>query len=403
MEKPDFKINIVPYYEKVLFFLFFIISYTSAFAEKTYHESKDGFCYYVVHDFGKGTGILSPSGNVLIPQSLETMVLTYVDYTGMFMTFDGKRGVITKNGEWVIPNGKYYYAVPKKTGNKKWIKVETKDGKYGACDEYGNEIIPPSFADVQYFTKYQSFGTKKTKSQEKFTLYKGNKDGSSRNYADNSNSKSKSSFYNPDRIDNREKIKKQEAHILSLKEKKKKCFYCKGTGKERKNLCMSCHGTGTIKMIVTFQQYQYFPCNYCNQTGYRETQCLECLKTNMSISFAENILTSLKETHGMTKQQEETYYKNKAQQAQMQLEWQQEIDAIAQPYIDAPTSSSNNNTTSICSLCNGTGYDRTAYDPTFVTGVGGYFNYEGNKCPVCGKFNAHHHTYCPVCKADKWP
>ena len=205
----------------------------------------------------------------------------------------------------------------------------------------------------------------------------------------------------PDRIDNGEKIKKQEAHILSLKEKKKKCVYCKGTGKERKNLCLSCHGTGTKKMIVTYKNYQYFPCNVCNQTGYRETQCSECLKTDMSLSIAENTLTSLKETDGMTKKEEETYYYIKNQEAQMRLDWQRENDAIAQPYIDRTKSSSKNSSSkTTCSYCNGTGYDSVAFvDLGFaaLSGLGGYTHSNGGKCPICSRYEWHQHNYCPHC------
>lgn len=372
--------------KKFYFFLFLIISYTSALAEKTYHASKDGFCYYEVSEFGKGTGILSTTGQVLIPQSLKTVHLWYVEDTGMFKTFgEGGFGVITKNGKWVIPNCKYYVATPKITGNKKWIKVGTKDGKYGACDEYGNEIVPLSYADVKYFTKHQSFGTKKTKSQEKFTLYKENKDGSSRNYVDNSNSKSKgSSSSKISKEPTTKRVTNWDGSYSDITNNPdgttttitySTCTSCYGS-----KYCSICGGVGG--KYVGFGSYQnYYICSGCGGGG----ACKYCGGTGTKV-----LISNYNPVSGLMTSQDP--YTGKT------------YTSVA-GYSDSnnKSSSSSANKSSYCSSCKGTGMDLVAYDIGFApSGVGGYTNSSGSQCPYCNQYNAHQHVYCPVCNTDKW-
>lgn len=201
---------------------------------------------------------------------------------------------------------------------------------------------------------------------------------------------------NPDLVDNTEKILKQEARIRSLQEEKKTCFECHGSGKVRRDLCIGCYGTGSMKIGYP---PQYFPCSWCGRTGRRETQCSSCFQTNIAINIAEDILTSLKETHGLTKEAEKNYYYIKNRETQMTLDWQREVNAMIDSYIDDSKSASFSSASSSgCSYCNGTGYDSFAYDtPGFGPTTGGYTNPEGSKCPYCSKYIWHQHGFCPHC------
>lgn len=206
-------------------------------------------------------------------------------------------------------------------------------------------------------------------------------------------------------VDNGEKIRKAEKHIKELEYKKQHCSYCHGTGSVPK-LCMVCYGTGTYK--IGYYPPQYFTCRWCQGTGKDKTQCMTCFQTNMAIRVAKQHLENLKETHGMTKETERFYYEHKSKMAQMDRDYQNSINAIAEPYLNSTRKSKSSNSytssSSKCSICNGTGIDpHTYYSGDPKPWVGGYTHSSGGKCIYCEKYQWHQHVYCPKCNANKYP
>lgn len=223
---------------------------------------------------------------------------------------------------------------------------------------------------------------------------------SSSSYSSNTNSKYKA-LSDPNLVDNSEKIKKHENIIKELEYKKQHCYLCHGTGKTQKNCTMCFLGWSG------YGKYKH-PCTFCSGTGKVDDYCFECRNTNITISATEHYLKSLKETHGMTKETAAFYYEHKNKMAQMERDYQNSINAIAEPYLNSTrkSNSSNSSTSSSskCSMCNGTGIDPHAYysgDPK--PAVGGYTHSSGGKCIYCGKYEWHQHVYCPKCNANKYP
>ncbi len=202
-------------------------------------------------------------------------------------------------------------------------------------------------------------------------------------------------------VDNSEEIKEQENHIKELEYKKQHCYLCHGTGKTQKNCTMCFLGWSG------YGKYKH-PCTFCGGTGKVDDYCSECRYTNMAISFAEQQIKTLKETHGMAKETADFYYSHQNKMAEMDRDYQNTINAIAEPYLNSTrkSNSSHSSTSSSpkCSMCNGTGIDPHAYhsgDPK--PAVGGYTHSSGGKCIYCGKYEWHQHVYCPKCNANKYP
>lgn len=227
---------------------------------------------------------------------------------------------------------------------------------------------------------------------------------SSSSYSSNTNSKYKA-LSDPNLVDNSEEISRCEKVIEELENQKLHCSYCNGTHKIPTN-CNRCRGTGTIKM--GYYTPQFFKCNYCGGTGRTYKPCIECQKTDVSISISRNMLKTYKETHGMTKETAAFYHEHNSKMAQMDRDYQNSINAIAEPYLNSTrkSNSSHSSTSSSpkCSMCNGTGIDSHVYhsgDPK--PAVGGYTHSSGGKCIYCGKYEWHQHVYCPKCNANKYP
>ena len=227
---------------------------------------------------------------------------------------------------------------------------------------------------------------------------------SSSSYSSNTNSKYKA-LSDPNLVDNSEEISRCEKVIEELENQKLHCSYCNGTHKIPTN-CNRCSGTGTIKM--GYYTPQFFKCNYCGGTGRTYKPCIECQKTDVSISISRNMLKTYKETHGMTKETAAFYHEHNSKMGQMDRDYQNSINAIAEPYLNSTrkSNSSHSSTSSSpkCSMCNGTGIDPHAYhsgDPK--PAVGGYTHSSGGKCIYCGKYEWHQHVYCPKCNANKYP
>ena len=223
---------------------------------------------------------------------------------------------------------------------------------------------------------------------------------SSSSYSSNTNSKYKA-LNDPNLVDNSEKIKKHENIIKELEYKKQHCYLCHGTGKTQKNCTMCFLGWSG------YGKYKH-PCTFCSGTGKVDDYCFECRNTNITISATEHYLKSLKETHGMTKETAAFYYEHNSNMAQMERDYQNTINAIAEPYLSntrkSSSSHSSTSSSSKCSMCNGTGIDPHVYhrgDPKPT--VGGYTHSSGGKCVYCGKYEWHQHVYCPKCNANKYP
>lgn len=228
---------------------------------------------------------------------------------------------------------------------------------------------------------------------------------SSSSYSSNTNSKYKA-LSDPDLVDNSEKIKESEKAIKRLEAKKKDCYLCHGSGKVPGNYCTMCKGTGTIKL--GYYTPQFYSCTWCGGKGRTETFCSECKQTDISISVLKQLMTTLKETHGMTKEVLKTYTEVKAREHNQNMEHQRAIDAIAEPYLNSTRKriSSHGMPSSSCSICNGTGVDPFPWDENssfskFALPLC-YINQSGKKCPYCKKIIWHQHAYCSKCKADKY-
>lgn len=214
----------------------------------------------------------------------------------------------------------------------------------------------------------------------------------------NTNPKYKAS--DPNLVDNSEKIANAHQLIDNLESQKRNCSSCHGTG-SIPTICTMCRGTGTIKM--GYYTPQFFKCNYCGGTGKQKKQCMACYQTNMQISFAQNLLKTLQETHGMTKETLNTYIKIKSMEHKQNMEFQRAINEIAEPYLNGTrkSNSSNSSTSSsskTCTYCGGTGVSKIGILGSGGTGVA-YTNAAGEDCPYCDEYDYkfHHHDRC-TCK-----
>lgn len=354
-------------------------------------------------------------------------------------------GIIDDKGKVVISPGRY--DLIKRIVNEKVACYETtiiigdkysnRDPLYGICDLEGNEVLPNEY-NVCYYSDTEILEMEKDGMRYKINIVqlitevKAQRDRqlayaqdlaereyvnhgqNSQNSQQQINTSSSSlndtgskytKLSNPNLVDNSEKIANAHQLISELELQKQNCSFCHGIG-SIPQVCTMCHGTGTRK--IGYMTPQYFVCTWCQGTGKQSKQCLSCAQTDVKISITRNLLKTLQETHGMTKEVLKTYTDIKAWEHNQNMEHQRAIDAIAEPYLNSTrksnSSHSSTSSSSKCSLCNGTGIDPSAYELTYVIGRGlvvGYTNQSGTECPYCKKISGHKHVYCPKCKADK--
>ena len=360
------------------------------------------------------------NGNEIIPTKYSS-ICRHGKNGNYYYTVElnGKEGACDENGNEIIPP-KYDFIYRFVEEDHYYYKVEL-NGKKGACDENGNEIIPPIYNNVIYLEgKYLC---RDREDQDFYELLPQPSEGQNRQpqYASNSNTSDYTSYQpnsytssysgssnqgykplsDPNLVDNSEKISKCEIAINNLENKKRYCTHCNGTQKTPWT-CTACRGTGTVKWGSI--PPQYFLCNWCGGTGKTYKYCMVCQGTNSSIGYLNNLLKTLKETHGMKKEVAEFYHKHKNWEAQMNRDFQKAINDIAEPYLNGTEkSSSYTRSSSKCSICNGTGVDPHPWHSGDATPrAGGYTHSSGGKCVYCGRYEWHQHKYCPKCNANKY-
>lgn len=342
---------------------------------------------------------------------------SYVHFNtnGFFEVKQGDyEGICDLNGHEIIAPNKYTSISHVNYENEpQWFSVE-KDGKEGAYNMYGRELVPALYSDLYYDNEegfyYENNGDDIVLNVKITTndlnSYSSTSTSLSSNDTNSNDTNYKYAALNdPNLVDNSEKIAGAHQLINDLESQKRNCSSCHGTG-SIPTICTMCRGTGTIKM--GYYTPQFFKCNYCGGTGKQKTQCMACYQTNMQISLTQSLLKTLQETHGMTKETLNTYIEIKGMEHKQNMEFQRAINEIAEPYLNSTrksnSSQSSTSSSSKCSLCNGTGIDPHVYhsgDPK--PAVGGYTHSSGGKCIYCGKYEWHQHVYCPKCNANKYP
>lgn len=386
--------------------------------------NKNGFFEVKQGDYD---GICDLNGNEIIAPGKYSSV--YFNANGFFEVKQGDyEGICNLNGNEIIAPNKYTSISYNNYENEpEWFSVE-KDGKEGAYDMYGRELVPALYSELDYDNEdgfyYEdngnyialnviitsndsniaSNGNTSTNSSSSSYSYSSFAPPSSSSYSSNTNSKYVA-LSDPNLVDNSEKIANAQKLINDLESQKQNCYTCHGTG-AISQLCTWCNGTGTTK--VGYYTPQYFTCSWCRGTGRKKQQCVTCAQTDMKISLTQSLLKTLQETHGMTKEVLNTYTEIKAWEHNQNMEYQKAIDEIAEPYLNSTrksnSSHSSTSSSSKCSMCNGTGIDPHVYhsgDPK--PAVGGYTHSSGGKCIYCGKYEWHQHVYCPKCNANKYP
>lgn len=230
-----------------------LLSFLELNAEKTLKTAEDGFKYYEIYSFGKGTGILSSTGQIIAPQSLRNLMFRYCNGTGLFVVLEEDGwGVISKTGRTVITPGKYADVIPMKTGNKIWICVKDRAEKRGVCNQNGEEVVPVKYYRVKYDLKTQSFVVKTSKNENYTTYLAPTHNNNVAKHNPSSNSRAKSSV-------NSDSDNLPDTYTTTTTYN---CRSCAGLG-----YCTSCGGTGIKKMIR-----EYLRCIKCGGTG----KCMTC-------------------------------------------------------------------------------------------------------------------------------
>lgn len=337
---------------------------------------------------------------------------SYVHFNtnGFFEVKQGDyEGICDLNGHEIIAPNKYTSIYHINHENKpQWFSVE-KDGKEGAYNMYGRELVPALYSDL-YYDNEEGFYCKNNGDDIALSVKITTDDSNSYSSASTSSSSNNTNYKyaalnDPNLVDNSEKIANAHQLIDDLESQKRNCSSCHGTG-SIPTICTMCRGTGTIKM--GYYTPQFFKCNYCGGTGKQKKQCMACYQTNMQISLTQSLLKTLQETHGMTKETLNTYIEIKGMEQKQNMEFQRAINEIAEPYLNSTrksnSSQSSTSSSSKCSLCNGTGIDPHVYHSgDQKPAVGGYTHSSGGKCIYCGKYEWHQHVYCPKCNANKYP
>ncbi len=202
----------------------------------------------------------------------------------------------------------------------------------------------------------------------------------------------------PNLVDNSKKIIEQEEYIKELEYKQQHCYLCHGIGKTQKNCTMCILGWSG------YGRYKH-PCTFCGGTGKVDDYCYECRYTNYAIMSAKQNLKTLQETHGMTKETADFYYRHQNKMAEMDRDFQNAINAIAEPYLNSTrksnSSHSSTSSSSKCSICNGTGVDPLPWGEYHAGHGSGlpwcYTNQSGTECPYCKEYTWHQHHKCLKC------
>ena len=146
--------------KKELFFTlsFFLISYNiQAQITKVLHNEEDGYKWYETKDGNGFYGAENIKGKTLIPLSKKYIGVSYQSpflkayYDSNVPDVIYKYEYYTKEGKEILDNSKYddTFLHGGKNGVPYWFSVE-KNGKEGACDINGNEIIPPLYSGCIY-------------------------------------------------------------------------------------------------------------------------------------------------------------------------------------------------------------------------------------------------------------
>lgn len=137
----------------LIFYLVFLGLITVTAQNKVLKHESDGFKWYLLTDEnGEKEGAMDINGKILIPFSAGYDFVSYKK--GQFMVFyssGSNTGYYSKEGKIIIHPKKYDDAtyIDGKDGN--WYCVE-KNGKEGACDIYGNELVPPKYRSIYYYS-----------------------------------------------------------------------------------------------------------------------------------------------------------------------------------------------------------------------------------------------------------
>lgn len=145
--------------QKVLMFILLILTLGSIHAQEVKKELKteeDGFQWYELTS-GSFYGAESTDGKCLIPLSKKYDFVLYKPPYLSGLYHSDKPGIIykteyyTQDGKEILDNSKYDNTclLGGKDGEPYWFSTE-KDGKEGACDINGNEIVPPVFEACFY-------------------------------------------------------------------------------------------------------------------------------------------------------------------------------------------------------------------------------------------------------------
>lgn len=335
---------------------------------------------------------------------------SYASYNvnGFFEVQKGDyEGICNLDGKEIISPNKYSSVIHINFKYEpQWFLVEIGELE-GACDINGKELISPHYTDLGYDNEigfyYDSNGNDVAlnikipsyTAEESYPSSLSPKKDVVQNHNQNTSSRN-SVVTDPNLLDNSEKIREQEEIIKELEYKKENCYRCHGKGTVSGGNCNVCKGTGIIK--AGYYTPQFFTCNYCGGTGSKKVACIECQRTDLSISFARKLLKDYQETNGMTKEAAKAYFEHEAWKAQSDLNYQNAVNAIVDSYLDDSSNGSNTSSSSdskTCPYCGGTGVSKIG-----ILGSGGsnvaYTNASGEECPYCDDYDYefHHHDRC---------
>ncbi len=118
---------------------------------KKLHNESDGFKWYEIEESGV-VSVVTSEGEMLIPSSMGLEEVSYSPYEGGWFRVkkNGKEGAFDKNGNEIVPP-ELYDKVWYRDGDCGYQCCVVKQGNlWGACDAKGNEIIKPQYDEVRY-------------------------------------------------------------------------------------------------------------------------------------------------------------------------------------------------------------------------------------------------------------
>lgn len=135
--------------------------------KRTRQVESDGFVWYEVEKDAHHIGAEDANGRTLIPtQYFSVFYHAKKGNMGYFTVWVGSNyenksvGVYTKNGTNVIPASRGYYEVNMHIEDEGYYFGVKKNGKEGACDANGREIIAPQYESLFYSSSDQAFNYK---------------------------------------------------------------------------------------------------------------------------------------------------------------------------------------------------------------------------------------------------